>query len=125
MPSGRLPVPEVMDRCALEYYDELADYPPQECDGTHHIQCSPKPDLCRHLGGMLGEDACIEEEDREFDHSDCRRIEVLEDVKDVVPLFRRVRTSHGLVLAKIEVGRCPSDQSTRTRLVESPDSTNL
>lgn len=104
-----------MDRRALKYYNELARYPPQECDCTHRIQCSPEPDLCRHLGSMLGEDARIEEENREFDHSDCRRVEVLEDVKDVVPLLCRVRTSHGLMLAKVEMGRCSSDQPNRIR----------
>lgn len=66
---------------------------------------------------MLGEDARIEEEDREFNHSDSRSIEIFEDVKDIVPLLRRVRTSHCLVLAKVEVGRCPSNhQPFRTRL---------
>ena len=108
VPGDRLPIPEVMYGRALKYYDELARYPPQECDGAHRIQCSPEPDLCRHLGSMLREDARIEEEDRDFDHSNCRRVEILEDVKNVVPLLCRVRTSHGLVLAKVEVGRCSS-----------------
>lgn len=65
---------------------------------------------------MLGKDARIEEEDRAFDHSDRRSIEVLEDVKDVVPLLRRVRASHCHMLAKVEMGRCPSDQPLGTRL---------
>ena len=78
--GDRLPIPKVVNGRALKDYDKLAYHPPQECDDTHHIQCSLEPDLCRHLGGMLGEDARIEEEDGEFDHSDRRRVEVLEDV---------------------------------------------
>lgn len=96
-----------MDRRALKYHDKLTDYPPQECDGPHCVHCSSEPDLCRQLVGMFGEDACIEEEDREFDHCNSRGIEVLEDVKDLVPLFRCVRPSHCLMLAKVKVGRCP------------------
>lgn len=125
--GDRLPIPEVMDGRALKDHDKLAGYPPQECDGTHYIQRPLEPDLCRHLGGMLGEDARIEEEDGEFDHSDCRSIEVLKDVKDVVPLLRRVRTSHCLMLAKVKVRRCPSDQPLHRipYFLRSPDSTDL
>ena len=114
MSRDRLPVPEVVDGCALEDGDKLTDDPPQERDGTHFIQCPAEPDLRRQLGGMLGEDTGVEEEDRTFDHGDRRGVEVFEHIEDVIPLLRRVGASHCLVLAEIEVGRCPIDQPLRT-----------
>lgn len=125
MPSDRLPIPEVMDGRALKDDDKLEDYPPQECDRSHCAQYSLEPDLCRQLVGVFGADARIKEEDREFDHCDSRSIEVLEDVEDLVPLFRCIRPRHCLVLAKVEVGRCASDQPSRTRLSQESSSTNL
>ena len=124
MPSDQLPIPEVMDRRALKDDDKLKDYPPQEYDRSHCVQCSLEPDLCRQLVGVFGADARIKEDEREFDYCDSRSIEVLEDVKDLVPLFRCIRPRHCLVLAKFEVGRCPSDQPSRTKLSQESGSTN-
>ena len=103
-----LPIPEVMDRRALEYYEELTRHPPRERDGANCIQCSSEPHLRRHLGRMLGEDARVEEEDGEFDHGDRRSVDVLKCVEDDVPFLHRVRASHCLVLPEVEMDRYPS-----------------
>ncbi len=102
---ARLPIPEVMDRRALEDGEKLTDDPPGECHGAHCIQGPLEPDLGGQFGSVLGEDARVEEEDGEFDHGDRGGVEVFEDVEHEVPFLGRVGAGHGLVLAKVEMGR--------------------
>ncbi len=101
----RLPIPEVVDRRTLEDGEKLTDYPPGECDSAHCVQGPLEPDLGGQFGGVLGEDAGVEEEDGEFDHGDGGGVEVFEEVEHEVPFLGRVGAGHGFVLAKVEMGR--------------------
>ena len=60
---------------------------------------------------MLCEYACVEEEDREFNYGDSRRIEVFEYVEYVEPFFDGIRTRHSYVFTKVIVDGFLSSRS--------------
>ncbi len=74
MASDWHPIPEIVNGRTFKYDDELGGNPPDGRYGTHGIECPCEPNLLFHLRSMLCEYACVEEEDREFDYGDGRRI---------------------------------------------------